>query len=150
VFERGPGLAEGHTGHDSGVVHAGIYYAPGSLKARLCRRGVGLMRGFCAAEGIAYEECGKLVVATREEERPRLEKLPERATANGVLSSAATVAADRVVVCAGLFSDRLALASGQPAEPRIVPFRGGRSTARSGSGRTRSWRRRWRATAGAT
>ena len=84
VLERGPGVAEGQTGHNSGVVHAGIYYAPGSLKARLCRRGVGLMRDFCAAEGIAYDACGKLVVATREDERPRLENLLERATANGV------------------------------------------------------------------
>jgi (S)-2-hydroxyglutarate dehydrogenase len=84
VLERGPGVAEGQTGHDSGVVHAGIYYAPGSLKARLCRRGVALMRDFCAAGEIAYDACGKLVVATREDERPRLENLMERATANGV------------------------------------------------------------------
>jgi L-2-hydroxyglutarate oxidase LhgO len=84
VLERGPGIAEGQTGHNSGVVHAGIYYAPGSLKARLCRRGMGMMRDFCAAEGIAYDPCGKLVVATDESERARLEALHERATANEV------------------------------------------------------------------
>jgi L-2-hydroxyglutarate oxidase LhgO len=196
VLERGPGIAEGQTGHNSGVVHAGIYYAPGSLKARLCRRGMGLMREFCAAEGIAYDPCGKLVVATEEGERARLEALHERATANGVpglrwlegeemravepnvagvaalhlpetaivdfvavaralarrieaaggevrtgaevsrvsegesgatvhlASAAEPVAADRVIVCAGLFSDGLARASGQDPEPRIIPFRG--------------------------
>ena len=65
-------------------MHAGIYYEPGSLKARLCRRGVALLRAFCAERGIPYEACGKLVVALREEELPRLERLAERAHANGV------------------------------------------------------------------
>ncbi|HYC82129.1 MAG TPA: L-2-hydroxyglutarate oxidase [Solirubrobacterales bacterium] len=195
VLEREAAIARHQTGHNSGVVHAGIYYAPGSLKARLCRRGMALLREFCAERGIPYEACGKLVVATDERERRRLEALAERAAANEVpglawleggamravephvgglaalhspasaivdfaavarelaaaveagggsvrlgagvarvreggatamveLTSGETLAAERVIVCAGLESDRLARASGQPAEPRIVPFRG--------------------------
>jgi L-2-hydroxyglutarate oxidase LhgO len=176
-------------------VHAGIYYAPGSLKARLCTRGRILLRDFCAERGIAYDECGKVVVATDEAEMPRLRRLAERAERNGVpglcwldpealtevephaagvaalhsphtaivdfaavarafaddiaaaggqirtgqavtgvdcaadrprvhLSCGEVLEADRAVVCAGLQSDRLARASGQDPEPRIVPFRG--------------------------
>lgn len=84
VFEKEPRLAAHQTGHNSGVVHAGIYYPPGSLKARLCRRGVGLLREFCAEHGIPYDPCGKLIVARDESERGRLDNLYERATANGV------------------------------------------------------------------
>lgn len=195
VLEREAVVATHQTGHNSGVVHAGLYYAPGSLKARLCRRGMGLLREFCAAERIPYEACGKLVVATDARERQRLEALAERASANEVeglawlegeemrrvephvaghaalhsprtaivdfgavaralarsveasggevrtgagvarvgggsgravveLGGGGTVEADRVIVCAGLESDRLARASGQPREPRIIPFRG--------------------------
>ncbi|MGD9737082.1 MAG: L-2-hydroxyglutarate oxidase [Solirubrobacterales bacterium] len=195
VLEREAAVATHQTGHNSGVVHAGIYYPPGSLKARLCRRGMELLREFCAARDIAYEACGKLVVASEERERRRLEALAERAAANQVpglawlegeemravephvagvaalrspasaivdfgavarelaatveagggavrlgaavtrvreeggtatveLLSGDAVEAERVIVCAGLQSDRLARASGQPAEPRIIPFRG--------------------------
>ncbi len=199
VLEREAAIATHQTGHNSGVVHAGIYYAPGSLKARLCRRGMELLHEFCAARGIAYDACGKLVVATDESERQRLEALAERASANEVpglawlegerlrevephvagvaalhspasaivdfvavarelaaaveasggkvrvgagvarvregggegggtaaveLLSGDSIEAERVIVCAGLESDRLARASGQPAEPRIIPFRG--------------------------
>ncbi|MBV9193445.1 MAG: L-2-hydroxyglutarate oxidase [Solirubrobacterales bacterium] len=195
VLEKEPRVAHHQTSHNSGVVHAGIYYAPGSLKARLCRRGLGLLREYCAARGLPYEQCGKVVVATEERELGRLRALSERAAANGVpglrwldgdqlrgvepharglaalhspetaiadfaavaealatdvraaggevrtgtavarvarergrpavaLSGRGVLAADRVVVCAGLQSDRLARASGEPAEPRIVPFRG--------------------------
>ena len=84
VLEREPQLALHQTARNSGVVHAGIYYAPGSLKARLCRRGLALTRELCAARGIPYEACGKLVVALDREELPRLERLAERAQANGV------------------------------------------------------------------
>lgn len=194
VLEREAALATHQTGHNSGVVHAGLYYTPGSLKARLCRRGMGLLREFCAAGDLPYEECGKLVVATDARERARLEALAERARANEVeglawlereemrrvephveglaalhsprtaivdflavarafgaeveagggqirtgagvvrvregsepvveLGDGDSLAADRVIVCAGLESDRLARASGQEAEPRIIPFRG--------------------------
>jgi L-2-hydroxyglutarate oxidase LhgO len=72
------------TGRNSGVVHAGIYYAPGSLKARLCGRGRALLREYCAERGLPYEECGKTVVALDDTELPRLQAIEERATANGV------------------------------------------------------------------
>ena len=195
VLEREPALAQHQTAHNSGVVHAGIYYAPGSLKARLCRRGLTLLRAYCAERGLPYEACGKVVVAVDEREVEPLRRLEERATANGVpglrwleareltevepyvrgvaglhspetaiadfaavarayaddvtaaggeirtgvpvarvlqnghhpkveLADGSSVEADRVIVCAGLQGDRLAMASGEPAEPRIVPFRG--------------------------
>ena len=84
VLEKEPQLGLHQTAANSGVVHAGIYYEPGSLKARLCRRGVALLRDFCAERGLPYEACGKLVVALDEAELPRLERLAERAHANGV------------------------------------------------------------------
>ncbi|MGO9958989.1 MAG: L-2-hydroxyglutarate oxidase [Solirubrobacteraceae bacterium] len=195
VLEKEDAPATHQTGHNSGVAHAGIYYAPGSLKARLCRRGIVMLRDFCAAHGLAYEECGKVVAAIDEREIEPLRRLSERAEANGVpglrwlegerltaiepqlraiaglhspqtaivdfvavaealagelqahggqlrtvsrvtrvrrdarrpwveLATGAPLQADRVVVCAGLQADRLARASGEPAEPRIVPFRG--------------------------
>jgi (S)-2-hydroxyglutarate dehydrogenase len=196
VLEKEPQLALHQTARNSGVVHAGIYYEPGSLKARLCRRGVALMRDLCAERGIRYEACGKLVIALEQPELPRLERLAERAQANGVpglrrldaaelreiephaagiaalhspetaitdfravalaladelrerggdvrtgveatrvrsgpgagavmeLVDGSELRADRVVVCAGLHADRLALRSGEDAAPRIVPFRG--------------------------
>jgi L-2-hydroxyglutarate oxidase LhgO len=194
LLEKETALAQHQTGRNSGVVHAGLYYEPGSLKARLCRRGAELLRTFCAEQGLAYEECGKVLVATREEELPRLERALERARANGVdaelighrrlrevephaaglaalhsprtaivdytavcralaaemeergadvrtkavvervvreggrprveLMDGTAVVADRVLVCAGLHTDRLARASGEPPAPRIVPFRG--------------------------
>jgi L-2-hydroxyglutarate oxidase LhgO len=196
VLEREPALARHQTSHNSGVVHAGLYYAPGSLKARLCRRGLALLRDYCAEHGLPYDACGKLVVAKDERELEPLRRLSERAAANGVpglrwleagdltaiephvrgvaglhspetaiadfaavarafaaevtaaggeirlcapvarvdrnggrrprveLSDGAVIEGDRVIVCAGLQADRLAVASGEPAEPRIVPFRG--------------------------
>jgi L-2-hydroxyglutarate oxidase LhgO len=195
VLERENALARHQTSHNSGVVHAGIYYAPGSLKARLCRRGLALLRDYCAQHGLPYDACGKLVVAKDDSEVEPLRRLSERAAENGVpglrwlesgeltaiepnvrgvaalhspetaiadfaavakafaaevaaaggeirtsapvarvkqdgrhpiveLADGSTVQGDRVIVCAGLQADRLALASGEPAEPRIVPFRG--------------------------
>jgi L-2-hydroxyglutarate oxidase len=84
VLEKEPGLARHQTGRNSGVVHAGLYYTPGSLKARLCRRGVELLREFCAGHSLAYDECGKVVVALDDGELGRLEAIHERALANGV------------------------------------------------------------------
>jgi L-2-hydroxyglutarate oxidase LhgO len=195
VLEKESGLGRHQTGHNSGVVHAGLYYAPGSLKARLCTRGRELMKAFCAETGVVYDECGKVVVATRQTEVGALRRLAQRAETNGVpglrwlegselaevephvrgvaglhsphtaivdfvavadamaadvraaggeirtgaavarvtrtgehprvdLAGGETLEADRVIVCAGLHSDRLARASGEDAEPRIVPFRG--------------------------
>ncbi len=194
VLEREPGLGAHQTGHSSGVVHAGIYYAPGSLRARLCVEGARELYAYCDERGIAYERSGKLIVAAGEAELPRLDELERRGRANGVpglrrvgpdeiasiepharglaaLHSPATgvvdfaevaraYAADAatagarivtgcgveslrpageaievrhslgtttagfVVACAGAWSDRLAVAAGAPAEPRIVPFRG--------------------------
>lgn len=195
LLEREAALARHQSSHNSGVVHAGLYYQPGSLKARLCRRGGGLMRELCHAKGLPYEECGKLVIATEPAELERFERLGERAAQNEVpglrrldadqlrevephavglaalhspstaiadfaavtraladelserggqlrlraevrdvrmraegaevrLSDGSTLAADRVIVCAGAQADRLAAASGEPEEPRIVPFRG--------------------------
>ena len=195
LLEKERELARHQTGRNSGVVHAGVYYRPGSLKARLCRSGAQLLREYCAEHHLPYEECGKLLVATTRDELARLSELLERSSANGVPgvrlldaaelreiepaadgigglhspSSAITdyravaaalarevrgrggevrlgmavdrveehadgarvvcgdgssLAADRVLVCAGLQADRLARASGRPQDPRIVPFRG--------------------------
>lgn len=84
VLEKEAILAAHQTGHNSGVVHAGLYYVPGSLKARLCRRGVHLLQEFCAEHELAYDECGKVLVALDEVERSRLSDITERARANGV------------------------------------------------------------------
>jgi L-2-hydroxyglutarate oxidase len=84
VLEKEAGVARHQTGHNSGVIHSGIYYAPGSYKARLCRRGYAQMREFCEAQGIPHEICGKLIVALTESELPRLETLRQRAEANGL------------------------------------------------------------------
>lgn len=195
VLEKEDRLAAHQTGRNSGVVHAGIYYAPGSLKAQLCRRGVGLLREFCESNGISYDTCGKVIVALRDDERSRLQTLYERAVSNGVpgvqmigaaqlrdiepeatavaaiyspetaivdfqavaraiashiKASGATVELgrqvrairqvsssvcvesvgdneyrfDRLVVCAGLHSDRVAGLAGAATDPQIIPFRG--------------------------
>lgn len=84
VIDKEPRVGCHQTSHNSGVLHAGIYYKPGSLKAQLCVRGVRLMREFCAEHGIAVEDCGKVIVATSEQEIPRLEELLRRGVANGV------------------------------------------------------------------
>jgi 2-hydroxyglutarate dehydrogenase len=194
VLEREPDIAAHQTSHNSGVVHAGIYYAPGSLKAQLCTEGRGKLYAYCDEHGIAYEKCGKLIVALDASEVFALDELERRAIANGVpglrrlpgvqigeiephavgaaalhspetgivdfAAVARTLAAEiqaqgathqigvtvsryqphsgstvvhtpqgaipaaRAVACAGLWSDRLAVASGEPDDPRIVPFRG--------------------------
>jgi (S)-2-hydroxyglutarate dehydrogenase len=194
VFEQEDGLAAHQTGHNSGVVHAGIYYRPGSLKAELCARGRLLLRDYCAEHALPYDECGKLVVAVGPSELGRFEALEQTAQRNGVpglrriagaeipdvephgtgvaaLHSPHTAITDyvavarqlgreveeaggrvllstrvtgvtrrpgaleveageerhrvsRLVLCAGLQSDRLGLLVGGTPAPRIVPFRG--------------------------
>ena len=84
VFEQEPDVAVHQTGHNSGVVHAGVYYPPGSLKARLCREGARRLQEFCAARDLPYREIGKVVVARSAAEVPRLQDIEARATANGV------------------------------------------------------------------
>jgi len=84
IVEKEDAVARHQTGHNSGVIHAGIYYKPGSYKARLCTQGVRLMKEFCDAHAIPYENCGKVVVATDDAEIPRLEELLARGIANGV------------------------------------------------------------------
>src|SRR5690242_11099703 len=75
VLEKEPGPGRHQSTHNSGVLHAGLYYAPGSLKADFAVRGIRAMRAFCAEHGIAHEVCGKLVVAVDESEVPRLRTL---------------------------------------------------------------------------
>jgi (S)-2-hydroxyglutarate dehydrogenase len=194
VIEREDRVGAHQTGHNSGVVHAGIYYAPGSLKARLCVEGARDLYEFCARHAVPVERCGKVIVALTPEELPGLDALEIRGRQNGVpglrrvdrnglkelephaegvaaLHSPATgivdfpavarslagevielggritlgravsgvesrpgevvlqtaageLAARNAVFCAGAWSDRLAVAAGAPADPRIVPFRG--------------------------
>ncbi len=70
VFEKEDRVAAHQSGHNSGVVHAGVYYRPGSLKAQLCRRGAGMLREFCSEHGVKYRELGKLIVASSDDELP--------------------------------------------------------------------------------
>ena len=84
VFEREAGIARHQSGHSSGVVHAGIYYEPGSLKARLCVEGAAALYAYCDERGIEARRDGKVIVATREDELPRLAELERRGAANGV------------------------------------------------------------------
>ncbi len=195
VLEAEDRIGRHQTGRSSGVIHAGLYYEPGSLKARLCVQGARELYDYCEERQIPYEKSGKLVVAVEGGELSRLDELERRGRANGVadlrrlrgdeiaavephargvaaLHSPATGVVDFVAVaesyaedvrraggtihlgataigvdsrpgriavrhslgvtaaaaavfCAGLWSDRLAVACGAPADPRIVPFRGG-------------------------
>jgi L-2-hydroxyglutarate oxidase len=84
VLEKEPSIASHQTGRNSGVIHAGLYYKPGSLKATTCARGRLLLERFCERHDVPMERCGKVVVATRKEELPRLEELERRGHANGL------------------------------------------------------------------
>jgi 2-hydroxyglutarate dehydrogenase len=195
VLEGADRIATHQTGHTSGVVHAGIYYSPDSLKARLCVQGAALLAEYCVERNLPFERNGKLIVAADDDDLTRLDEIERRGRANGVaglrrlgaeeigevephargvaaLHSPATAIVDFVSVsaafaadiaaaggavhvgsrvgssrttggririnhsrgsttataaifCAGLWSDRLAIDAGAPADPRIVPFRGG-------------------------
>lgn len=84
VLEKEPGVAGHQTGHNSGVLHSGIYYKPGSLKARTSTEGRTKMVEFCQTHGIDHDVCSKVIVATQAQDLPRLDTLEERAAANGV------------------------------------------------------------------
>jgi L-2-hydroxyglutarate oxidase len=85
VLEAEDRVAAHQSGHNSGVIHSGLYYKPGSLKARLCVEGARALYVFCEEEKIAHQRCGKLVVATKPDELPRLDELERRGTANGLI-----------------------------------------------------------------
>lgn len=194
VLDKEDVVGAHQTARSSGVIHRGVYYAPGSLKARLCVAGAATLETYCAERGIPVLRCGKVVVATEPGELPRLEELYRRSVANGVpdveligperlrelephaaglraLYSPATsvvdfklvaeayaedvraaggevllghalerlerragttvlhtsrgpIEAGHVIVCAGVYADRIAALAGAPRDPRIVPFRG--------------------------
>lgn len=84
LIEKEPAVARHQTGHNSGVIHSGLYYKPGSLKATNCIRGYHMLIDFCNAEGIPYDLCGKIVVATKQEELPQLDTLYQRGQQNGL------------------------------------------------------------------
>jgi len=84
LIEKEDRVARHQSGHNSGVIHSGVYYKPGSLKARLCVTGAAAMVEFCREHGIAHDVCGKVIVATHADELPRLEELRKRGEANGL------------------------------------------------------------------
>jgi L-2-hydroxyglutarate oxidase len=84
VLEKEPALAAHQSGRNSGVIHAGVYYQPGSLKATLCKAGVAATIAFCREHGIRFEQCGKLLVATDQDELARMAALEQRCQANGI------------------------------------------------------------------
>ncbi|MFK8103192.1 MAG: L-2-hydroxyglutarate oxidase [Saprospiraceae bacterium] len=84
ILEKEAAIGQHQTGHNSGVIHSGIYYTPGSLKAKNCRRGYHQLLEFCETHGIEYELCGKVIVATNEAERPQLDLILEKGLANGL------------------------------------------------------------------
>ena len=94
LLEKEKTLASHQTGNNSGVIHSGLYYKPGSLKATNCQKGYQKLIEFCDSENIPYELCGKIVVATSEEELPRLENLYQRGLENGLIRNKKITAAE--------------------------------------------------------
>src|SRR5271169_4164312 len=84
LLEKEDGVGRHQSGHNSGVIHSGVYYKPGSLKAKLCVEGAQAMIEFCREHGLPHQVCGKVIVATHAEEFPRLEELQRRGEANGL------------------------------------------------------------------
>jgi L-2-hydroxyglutarate oxidase len=84
LIEKESGVSKHQTGNNSGVIHSGIYYKPGSLKATNCIRGYKMLLDFCAANNIAYDICGKVIVATDESEIPAMMTLYDRGIKNGL------------------------------------------------------------------
>jgi (S)-2-hydroxyglutarate dehydrogenase len=84
VLDKEANLGQHQTGHNSGVIHSGIYYAPGSVKAQACVAGSAVLMQYCEERGIPFERCGKVIVATKDDELPRLDELHRRGVANGV------------------------------------------------------------------
>lgn len=87
LLEKERGVAKHQTGHNSGVIHSGLYYKPGSLKATNCIRGYQMLLDFCNREGVPYDLCGKVVVATNESQKPLLKNLYDRGMQNGLLQN---------------------------------------------------------------
>src|SRR5947208_12368069 len=85
VLEKEDAVAKHQSGHNSGVIHSGVYYKPGSLKAKMCVEGAAAMVEFCREHNLKHEICGKVIVATSEEEIPGLKQLLERGQANGLV-----------------------------------------------------------------
>lgn len=96
VIEKERGLAQHQTGHNSGVIHSGIYYKPGSLKARYTVEGMRRMIEFCQTHSLPYEICGKVVVATDASELPRLEELNRRGIANNIIGGVELIGPERL------------------------------------------------------
>src|SRR5436190_19257636 len=84
VLEKENDIAQHQSGHNSGVIHSGVYYKPGSLKAKMCVEGAAAMVEFCREHNLPLQICGKVIVATTDEEMPRLQVLFERGQSNGV------------------------------------------------------------------
>jgi len=87
LLDKEPSVGRHQTGHNSGVIHAGVYYRPGSLKARFCKQGLEETLHFCREQSLPFEQCGKLIVATNETERTRMQGLYKRCCENGVACS---------------------------------------------------------------
>lgn len=119
VLEAEDRLAAHQTGHNSGVIHSGLYYRPGSHKARLCTEGREALYRFCAEEGVAHRRTGKLVVALAEEEIPRLEELERRGRANGLAGLERLDAAE----IAGRFPDVAGVQALWVPQTGVVDFR---------------------------
>ena len=86
LIEKENTIAQHQTGHNSGVIHAGVYYEPGSLKADFCKRGATLTTEFCDEYNISYERCGKMLVATNQMEYDRMNDLENRCEKNGIIT----------------------------------------------------------------